>query len=453
MALITSRNDLNVGTELLIDEANRTWELVATGNLNAKDGVNLQAVYSKLVDLWNTNVYNDSPQPMRAGNVKAGNYIFGQDDSGAFNDWRPLNQATIDMLRNGGALQYDAAGTLTEVYACFVGLGGINTGAQAYFVKDAEEAPIDFPFDDMPNALITMFEDGSFDFRNGSPRVFVREQGFLFTESTLGDTGSTIGGDIARFLLSNRVDDNIVATDNEVETEVLYQGMSYTRFETDQLRNVGGTDYPFRRIINANGATIEQAYTFAQYLLRQATDIDNGAGTEIGRTADNFGAFNGSDFIGAQGVYFDNLATQSRAQMRLTDQTGQENIQFPSVAGGNLSFTPNLAQGGQGRFRLFYKSPPGSNNDFGEANAVTVEDASGNPIEGFITGTSIPFDFAFSQNTQAGFAAGTERDIVLVGINPGFAKYQKFEGRIINSTTLVFSLVSQDDTAHEAFAA
>ena len=85
MALITSRNDLNVGTEILIDEAAREWELVATGNLNAKDGVNQQAVYSKFVDLWSTSTYQDSPMPSRAGNVKAGNYIFGQDDSGDFN--------------------------------------------------------------------------------------------------------------------------------------------------------------------------------------------------------------------------------------------------------------------------------------------------------------------------------------------------------------------------------
>jgi len=452
MALIESASQLNIGTELLIDESAREWELVATGNLVAKDGVNLQAVYSRLVNAWNTSTYQDSPLPMRAGNVKAGNYIFGQDDSGDFNGWKPKNETTISYLRNGGFEQYDNSGTLTEVRSCFTGLGNINSGAQPYYTIDDGEAPIDFPFTDQPNVPITIFEDGVSDFRNGNPTLYVREQGQLYTQSILDDTGSTLGGDIARFLLNNRVDDNITATDNEVETLPLYTGMSYTRFAVDQQIDIGGTDYPFNRIIDANGATIEQAHTFAQYLLRQDTDIDSNGSGEIGKIADLFGSFNGSDYIGAQGVYFTNLAVSSQAQLKLTDTTGQANIVFPSIAGGGLGFTSNLTTGGNGTYTLFYKNPPiGSPYGTG-AGQVIVEDASGTPITGNITNINIPFDFAYSQNDQAGFSAGTDREVVLVGINPAFAKFQKFEGLITNSTGLSFNLVAQDDTAHEDFA-
>ena len=456
MALITSKSQLNVGTELLIDEATREWELLAAGNLVAKDGVNLQAVYSKLVDLWNTSTYNDSTMPMRAGNVKAGNYIFGQDDSGQFNGWKPKNQATIDMLRNGGFLQYDAAGTLIEVYSGQVGLGVINSGAQPYSIADVGESPIDFPFDDQPNVPKKIYGDinnGNFDFRNASPKVFVREQGYLYTSSTLADTNSSLGGDIASFLLNNRIDDKITATDAEIESLPLYTGMSYSSYAANQQKDIGGVNYPFRRIVNANGGTIEEAYTYAQYLLRQSTDINTLTAVEIGKITDDFGSFNGSDFIAAQGVYFENLATASQSQMKLTDQTGTANIVFPSVAGGSLSFTPNMVTGGNGTYTLFYKTPV-TGQPYGTGTGqVIVEDAAGNPITGNITNGSIPFDFAFSQNTQAGFAGGTTREVVLVGINPGYAKFQKFEGTISNSTTLVFSLVSQDDTAHEDYAA
>lgn len=455
MALITSSSQLNVGTELTINEANRTWRLNVAGNLVAKDGVNYQALYSKLVNLWNTSTYNDSPMPMRAGNVKAGNYIFGQDDSGGFNGWKPEDAATISYLRNGGHLQYDGNGDLNEVYSCWVGLGSINTGAQAYYIQDVGGSPIDFPFDDMPNVPVQIFGDathGNFDNRTASPKVFVREQGQLFTSSTLSDTGSTLGGDIARFLLNNRVDDNIQDDDTAITTNAPYTGMTYTRYATDQQRDIGGTDYPFRRIIDANGATIEQAYTYAQYLLRQDADIDSGTGTENGKTAEDFGAFNGSDFIGGASVFFDNLASSSLSQLKLTDEAGNTNLVFPRVSGGTLGFTSNLANGGTGQFALFYKDPV-TGDDFGAGNPVIVEDADGNPITGVITGTSIAFSFAFDQNVQAGFTGGSNREVVLVGVNPGKAKYQKTEGTIIDSTTIAFNLVAQDDTAHESYVA
>ena len=72
MAKITSRAQLNVGTEIVIDEPGRTIRLVAAGNLVAKDGVTLQAVYSKLVDLWATATYQDSPFPMYAIDALSG---------------------------------------------------------------------------------------------------------------------------------------------------------------------------------------------------------------------------------------------------------------------------------------------------------------------------------------------------------------------------------------------
>ena len=456
MALITSAASLNVGTELTIDEAARTFTLNVAGDLIAKDGVRYQALYSKFVNLWNTAAYQDSPMPMRAGNVKAGNYIFGQDDSGGFNGWRPADAATITYLRDGGHEQYDASGDLTEVYSGWKGLGFISSGAQPYYIQDVGGAPIDFPFDDQPNVPIQIFGDaanGDFDNRAASPTVFVREQGQLFTSSTLADTGSTLAGDVATFLLANRADDKIVDGDATVASAAPYTGMSYTRHATDQPREIGGVTYNFRRIVNANGATIEQAYTYCQYLLRQPTDIDSGAGTEIGRTAVDFGAFNGSDFVGGESVYFDNLATASQAQMRLTDEgAANTGIQFPSVAGGALSFTANLAEGGAGTFTLYYTAPP-SGDGYGGGSPTIVEDASGSPISGAITGVSIPFDFAFTQNTQAGYAGGSARPVTLVGINPGKAKFQRFDGVLINSTTLAFGLVAQDDTAHEDFAA
>ena len=51
MAKITTKAGLIVGTNLTIDEPTRVITLNVGGSLVAKDGVTLQALYSKLVDL------------------------------------------------------------------------------------------------------------------------------------------------------------------------------------------------------------------------------------------------------------------------------------------------------------------------------------------------------------------------------------------------------------------
>jgi hypothetical protein len=141
MAKLTARSELNVGTELIIDEAARTFEFVATGNMVAKDGATIQALYSKFVDLWATVTYQDSPFPMNSIDALSGQYQIGIDAGGNANGWRPLNDATRQMMRDGGWEEYDAAGDLNRVYAGVVGLGAVSTGSQLYFQRDAADAP------------------------------------------------------------------------------------------------------------------------------------------------------------------------------------------------------------------------------------------------------------------------------------------------------------------------
>ena len=52
MPKIIARSGLNVGTEITINETLKTFTLNVAGNLVAKDGVTLQALYSKFVELW-----------------------------------------------------------------------------------------------------------------------------------------------------------------------------------------------------------------------------------------------------------------------------------------------------------------------------------------------------------------------------------------------------------------
>ncbi|MGL4649811.1 MAG: hypothetical protein ACRC1H_10415, partial [Caldilineaceae bacterium] len=93
MAKITSKAQLNVGTEIVIDEPGRTIRLLAAGNLVAKDGVTFQAIYSKAVDLWATASYQDSPFPFYALDNLSGQYQIGTDGS-TFSGWTWFDDTT-----------------------------------------------------------------------------------------------------------------------------------------------------------------------------------------------------------------------------------------------------------------------------------------------------------------------------------------------------------------------
>ncbi len=95
MAKLVSKSSLNVGTELTINEAARTITLNAAGNLVAKDGVTWQALYSKLVDLWATSTYQDSPFPCYAIDSLSGQFQIGTDGA-TFSGWTFNDDASRD---------------------------------------------------------------------------------------------------------------------------------------------------------------------------------------------------------------------------------------------------------------------------------------------------------------------------------------------------------------------
>ena len=128
MAKIESKTGLVVGTNLTVDEPNRVITLNAGGSLVAKDGVTLQALYSKLVDLWATSTYQDSPFPMYAIDALSGQFQIGTDGA-TFSGWKfsdTDSEATRNMLRDGGWSEWSAAGVKLQEYSGFVGLGSIT---------------------------------------------------------------------------------------------------------------------------------------------------------------------------------------------------------------------------------------------------------------------------------------------------------------------------------------
>lgn len=449
MAKIISRAQLNVGTELTVDETAKTFTLNVAGNLIAKDGVTLQALYSKFVDLWTNVAYQDSPFPMYAIDALSGQFQFGTDGA-TYSGWKPANDATRQMLRDGGWSEYSAAGVLTRQYVGIVSLGTVSTGSQLYYQKVSGGTAANFTFTDAVNEGIQVYGDasnGNFDNRTYF-KGYCREQGKKYRDSVLADTGkSATGAYLVNLLLSNEDDLKIQANDAAM-SGAPYSGITVAFYSANQSRTINGVACNFKIIVTNTTGTLEQIYTKVNYLLRQNSDINTGgtAGTKTGKIQAALMSFLGDTLVTSNSVFIDNVLPADSNRVEFYDDGGTKRTN-PYTAAGVMSFNPALVGAGSS-YRMMYASPPGAGNDYGEAGAVTVNDASGNPITGVITSGSISFDFDYDGNTQAGFSAGTDRAVVLIGIRPSTGKFAVATGTLTRSKTMSLSLVSEADRVY-----
>lgn len=451
MAKITSKALLNVGTELIINEPARTFTLVATGNLVAKDGVTIQALYSKFSDLWATATFQDSPFVLNALDALSGQYYFGVDAGGNYNGWKPADDTTRQMLRDGGWREYSAAGVLNREYVGIVGLGSVSAGSQLYYQKVDGGAAANFTFTDQCNEGIQIYGDatnGNFDNRTYF-KGYVREYGKKYKDSVLADTGKVAtGANIVNVLLSNEDDLKIQANDAAM-TGAPYNNITVSYYSANQVRNIGGSNYNFKVIVAGNGATLEQIYTKLQYLLRQATDINAAgtAGVKTGKIQSALCSFVGDTLVTGTSVYIDNIQTADSNRIEFFDDGGVKRTN-PYTAAGTMSFNSVLVGAGSS-YRLMYTAPTGAGNDYGEAGAITVKNAAGTPITGTISSATIGFDFDYDNDTEGG-TAGTDKAVTLIGIRPNSSKFAVATGTLSRSKSISLSLVGEQDRAYSA---
>lgn len=453
MAKITSKASLNVGTEIVIDEGAKTIQLLAAGNLVFKDGVTLQAVYSKLVDLWATASYQDSPFPMYAIDALSGQFQIGTDGS-TYSGWNWADTNTRNALRDGGWAEYNSSGVKTAEYVGAIGLGTINSGAQPYYHLASTDAPTNFPFDDQFNVGVKVYDNVSLDKRTYF-KAYCREYGKKFKSSVLADTGSSGTGPFKQnFLVSNEDDLKITtllgavqATGDAAMSGAPYSGITVAYYTANQTRTINSVSCNFKIIINGNNATLEQIYAKVQYLLRQGTDINTGgtAGSKIGKIQSDLLTFVGDTLVTSTSVYVDNIQSADSNRIEFYDDSGTKRTN-PYTAAGTMTFNSFLVGAGSS-YRMFYTTGPGANDDYGQSGAITVKDASNNDIAGTISSGSISFDFDYD-NSTAGGTAGTDKPVTLVAVRPGYGKYAVATGTLSRSKTISLSVVAEQDRVY-----
>jgi hypothetical protein len=455
MAKITDPDSLVVGTEITFDLGAKTFTLVEAGNLVAKDGVTGNALWAKFVDLWTTSTYQPYPFPMNVLDARSGQYIFGQDPGGTYNGWKPANDATRQMIRDAGWSEYSVAGTLNRQYVGMVALAsGFPAGAQFYYQKASGDAATDFTFDDAPNEAIQVFGDatnGNFDSRTYF-KLYCREPDYTYDDAVLTDVGET-GTGAFKVALPISVGADLKITDDDAEmTNTPYMNIGLEYFGSDQTSYDIGA-YPFRVVIDNTtaNATLEEIYTKMQFNLRQTGDIDDGAGTVVGKTANQLCYFVGDTLYTTLGVFIDGVIAADLNRVVFLDQNGVERS-YPYASSGTLNFNAALTVGGTGYYRMYFLNDDAGTNlgyDYGTANAITVNDADDDPITGTISGASIAFTYDYDGNVQRGAGSdGEDAPIVVVAGNAGSAKPVVATGTINKSKGISITLTAETDRAY-----
>lgn len=468
MALITDPDLLadsaadDGSQEVYVNTTTKKIKLVTVGNLST-DGVTLKALYSFLKEQWkndpNTKNLAAFPFPMIPITDEAFEFVDG---------WDLFNDTARYLIRTGGWTVRNTSGNVTQQWAGIVGLGSIESNDQLYYYQGTG-SPINFQLQGQVNQAIQILKDddgdgvfaeGSDYDRRSSLTLYGREQAQLFGKSTLTDIGVTqMASQVYRFPISTAADLKITTADTGIKVSgtgypadvAPYDAMTITYHATPQSRSglVGGS-YNFGITVDANGQTLQKAYEFVQYALRQDADIADGATVVTGKTADPLMHYVGDTLYtdaatnpagGGTGVFITNFATADQNSVFFTDNTGTQR-QYPYSATLTLTFNSNLVSDGAAEYWVYFTTLPGAGNDWGEAGAVLVKNASGVDMTGTITGTPVTFTFDYDGNVQGGRTAGTDAAITVVAIGLNTGQYVRATGTIERSKSNAVALVA-----------
>lgn len=460
MPLIIDPDNLNQGTEVTINTTTLKITLNLAGNLSA-DGVTGQALYSFLKEEWRTDATKiQFLFPMEA---------IGPEKFEFINGWELINDASRKLVRTAGWREVTAAGAVKREYLGVITLGNIDAtsktvGDKAYYAFANDTSATQFTYAGPVDEAVQTFGDasnGNFDKRTQVLTVFIRIQGKTYGSQRSTQIGVASGATLdyiaRRFPLSEATDLNITASDATIDTTAPYTGMSIT-YEGGPISSAtlyGASDlfggpYNFGVVIQGNGGTKTQIYEWMQRQLRKTTNIDaDGTGpTKPGNLQSDALAFVGSRLdtlsvvnvdSGGNGVAIDNFDANDTNDLRMVDNTGAYRT-FPFVAAGSLNFNANLVTDGSAIYRMFFTTNPAGN--FGTSTAVLVNDNSGTPISGTITGASVSFNFDYDGNNQGGRTPATNAPVTIVAIGLNTAQYVVATGTITRATGLSFGLVS-----------
>jgi len=366
-------------------------------------------------------------------------------------------------IRGSGFIEYATGGggnTLVDrIYFGMLGTGTVLSGSQISGQSTLDGGASDLAFSGNANEVIQAFGStangdasaGDFDFTSFlalSVRTFgqVHDRKFA-SEANVNE----LSGFLGTFALSESPNAYHAAAGNPTIADAFggsavapYDTMTFTTLDTAEtltgLINTGtatSESGTFSGVVRnpANGSLAELV-AFMDAASIQDADIDshasntrNGKETETLYTLDAQG-----NVVLRQGIYLENVPVADRASVRYEDDDG-DNLVYETVAGGVISVGAAAAGDANAWYHIFIQDAAGS-DDFNTLDAITVNDAAGNPIKGLVGGLAqIPWDFAYSTNTQGGRTPDTDLTVVVEVEGNGGATFAKTVHTISSSAS------------------
>ena len=203
-------------------------------------------------------------------------------------------------------------------------------------------------------------------------------------------------------------------------------------------------------------ASAEEIYAHTQAQIAGTTDIDAGAGVQVGQLADpllNIASTGNtlsslfqinSGLAGGDGVYVDTFSSADKNRVEFQDNSNVTQ-DFPLTVTVTLNFSTTLVDDVDAIFKMFFTNDDAGDDtgrDFGTINAIIVQDDVLADISGTVTVPQSNFNYAYSSNVQRGAGSGnTDAPVTIVAIGLSGAQYVLATGTITN-TGLTASLVA-----------
>jgi hypothetical protein len=330
-------------------------------------------------------------------------------------------------------------------------LGSFNdsNADRAYYtqVSGATQVPTDMVLTGEVNQAVKIYGNsryGDFDYR-GYFKIFLREEGKTYDSYNLLLEQNLTSLTYKKYAmpLSNGLDIKITHDDATIGAGGDYANIDVTYYGANQARDFDGINYNFDKIIEGDSKATTIIYEKIQYLLRQPTDIDEGAGEVRGDIADELLSFVGDTLVTATGVYIDNFREADRNSIDFYDVTGTLR-RYAYVATGQLLFNDNLVTDTDAQYWMFFTSIGAS--AYGTSDAILVEDANGETITGYASAASVEFTFDYDNNNQPGGGIGrtpgTDAPVTVVAIGLGSAQFVKTTATLQRSKANNISLVA-----------
>ncbi len=172
---------------------------------------------------------------------------------------------------------------------------------------------------------------------------------------------------------------------------------------------------------NTLGANAQQCAAYLDAVTLQDADIDDGTGTYNGR---NGRVWYNRDATGrivtvsneGEGLFIEGLSTAEQQNVVFNDDSANSKT-YPFFPDVQINVGAGAVADANAWYHLYYADGAGA-QDFDTATAVTVRDSSGTEVKGTVSvdavGEIISFAYAYDTDTDAGLAAGVDKDIVVL---------------------------------------